>query len=177
MHDSVIGYVQRAVEQIRSERGYETTAFGDRAPTHHPGYRDVLEVGSWDENGSVRGLFDADTYIGVDMRDGKGVDKVMDAHALQFPDASFDIVVSTEMLEHDAAPWLSMAEMGRVLRSGGHLIITARGNGFPLHSFPDDFWRFMPSSFPLLLELAGCEVVDVTGDPQHPGMFGLGRKR
>jgi ubiquinone/menaquinone biosynthesis C-methylase UbiE len=48
-----------------------------------------------------------------------------DANALTFPDASFDLVVAIALL-----PWLpraqpAIAEMARVLRPGGHLILTA----------------------------------------------------
>jgi SAM-dependent methyltransferase len=137
----------------------------------------VLEVGSYDENGTVRPLFGGCEFVGVDMREGPGVDRVASSHDLPFDDGQFDVVVSTEMLEHDPYPWVSMAEMGRVLVPGGLLVVTARGNGFKLHAYPDDYWRFMPSSFPVLLSLAGCDVVDVREDPQAPGMFGCGRKR
>ena len=37
---------------------------------------DVLEIGSLDINGSIRGLFDAKTYIGVDLDNGPSVDVV-----------------------------------------------------------------------------------------------------
>jgi SAM-dependent methyltransferase len=135
----------------------------------------TLEVGSLDVNGSVRGLF-GDDYTGVDFRDGAGVDRVMDAHALDFPDASFDTVISTEMLEHDSAFWLSLAEMGRVLKAGGDLILTTRGNGFPRHSHPHDYWRFMADSAGLILDLARSEQVCVRPDPRHPGVFIHGRR-
>src|SRR5262245_37890964 len=146
----------------------------------------VLEVGAYNVNGSVRELFKGCAqYIGIDSREGRDVDRVMDAHELdfltarpQYAGSGFDIIISTEMLEHDPAFWLSMAEMGRVLKPGGDLIVTARGNGFPLHDYPGDYWRFMPESFPLLLEMAGCDVVEVRPDDKRsPGMFGWGRKR
>lgn len=163
MHQSVMTYVAEVVA------AHGTT----------DGFLNVLEVGSYDENGSVRSIFApfGGSYVGIDMREGPGVDRVMTSHDIGFPDGSFDCVVSTEMLEHDPFPWVSMAEMGRVLRPGGLLILTARGNGFKLHAYPDDYWRFMPSSYPVLLALAGCEVLDVREDPQAPGMFGCGRKR
>jgi SAM-dependent methyltransferase len=134
----------------------------------------TLEVGSLDVNGSVRGLF-MGSYTGVDFRDGPGVDIVMNGHALTFPDRSFDVVVSTEMLEHDDAFWLSMAEMGRVLRPGGHLLLTTRGNGFKRHGHPFDYWRFMPDSGALLMGLAGCHLLESVADPRDPGIFVHGR--
>lgn len=137
--------------------------------------REVLEVGSYDENGSVRAFF-TDIYIGVDMRPGPGVDEVAHAHHLPFKARSFDVVVSTEMLEHDAQFWLSLPEMGRVLRPDGYMILTARGNGFPHHAFPNDYWRFMLQSAPLLLELASCTPVEFISDPTDPGIFALGRR-
>ncbi len=130
----------------------------------------TLEVGSLDVNGSVRQWFSG-PYVGVDMRDGPGVDQVANAHELPFADASFDVVVSTEMLEHDTAPWLSLPEMGRVLKHGGHLLITARGNGCSVHDYPGDLWRFLPDSGPVLAELAGCEVIEVQEDALLPGIF------
>ena len=161
MHESVMKFVKHVVSKIN---------LADKR---------VLEVGSYNVNGSVRELFKgAAEYIGVDSREGPGVDRVANAHALQYyfmPDY-FDIVVSTEMLEHDPAFWLSMPEMGRVLKTGGHLILTARGNGFPLHEHPGDYWRFMPESFRLLFDLAGCNVELIKEDPQMPGVFGVGIK-
>ena len=102
----------------------------------------------------------------------------MDAHQLGFSEAEFDIVISTEMLEHDDAFWLSMKEMGRVLRPGGLLIITARGNGFMPHGYPHDYWRFMPQSMEKLLTLAKCEVIEAIEDSEHghPGIFAMGRR-
>src|SRR5690242_14807098 len=123
MHDSVMKWVKQVVSKI------DLTG------------KTVLEVGSYNVNGSVRPLFEsAKEYIGVDFRPGPGVDYVMNAHDLNFPihyfkivtDGLFDVVISTEMLEHDSEFWRSLSEMGRVLRPGGYLILTARGNGFPL---------------------------------------------
>lgn len=143
---------------------------GAKVAEHGLAGRSTLEVGSLDVNGSVRGLF-AGAYVGLDMRDGPGVDIVGTADALPFGDATFDVVISTEMLEHDPAPWLSLAEMGRVLQPGGHLLLTTRGNGFGLHREPHDFWRFMPDAMPRLAELASCTPVALATDPEVPGIF------
>jgi SAM-dependent methyltransferase len=135
--------------------------------------RSVLEVGSYDVNGSVRPFFTG-PFVGVDARQGPGVDQVAFADALPFADGSFEVVVSTEMLEHDLRPWRSLVEMARVLRPGGTLLLTARGYDgrgcFPVHDYPDDLWRFSGRSLQILTEDAGLTTrVDV--DPTDPGWF------
>jgi SAM-dependent methyltransferase len=47
----------------------------------------------------------------------------MDAHALTFADASFDTVTTANSLHHMADPQRALAEMMRVLKPGGHLIV------------------------------------------------------
>lgn len=43
------------------------------------------------------------------------------------PDGHFDLVLCNSMLEHDPSFWLSLAEMRRVTRSGGHMIVGVPG--------------------------------------------------
>jgi 2-polyprenyl-3-methyl-5-hydroxy-6-metoxy-1,4-benzoquinol methylase len=49
---------------------------------------------------------------------------VGDLAALPFADASFDIVMSTEVIEHLAQPVDGVRELVRVLRPGGRLVLT-----------------------------------------------------
>jgi 2-polyprenyl-3-methyl-5-hydroxy-6-metoxy-1,4-benzoquinol methylase len=49
---------------------------------------------------------------------------VSDACALAFRDGSFDVVVSSEMIEHTPTPEQAVRELGRVLRAGGLLVVT-----------------------------------------------------
>jgi 2-polyprenyl-3-methyl-5-hydroxy-6-metoxy-1,4-benzoquinol methylase len=49
---------------------------------------------------------------------------VADVQALPFPDESFDLVVSLETLEHVPDPKKGLAELVRVTRRGGRLIVT-----------------------------------------------------
>lgn len=139
--------------------------------------KSVLECGSHDYNGTVRQWFRG-AYVGIDMVDGPGVDIVASAADLPFPDGTFEVVVTTEMLEHDPSFWLSLPEMARVLGAGGWLLLTTRGIGFPYHEFPGDYWRFTQDSIDLLFNLAGLKTVELTDDPypNHPGVFGLAWK-
>jgi len=141
--------------------------------------RKVLEVGSLDVNGSTRGIVEElkpASYIGVDIRPGKKVDKLCGASELvvTFGSESFDVVVSTEMLEH-AQDWRgAISNMKRVLAPGGLLIITTRSPGFPQHDHPGDYWRFTrQDALEIFSDMDELEVVD---DPMAPGILVKARK-
>lgn len=68
-------------------------------------YRWVLEVGSLNINGTVRDFFTNCEYTGVDVGAGPGVDVVAYGENLDYPDNSFDVVVSAECFEHNPQ-WL-----------------------------------------------------------------------
>ena len=78
----------------------------------------VLECGSYNVNGSVRDLFTAREYVGLDWRPGPGVDVVSLVHEYQ-PGRMFDTVISTEMLEHDPHWRESVARMIELVKPGG----------------------------------------------------------
>ena len=84
----------------------------------------VLEIGSFNINGSAREFFDDCEYIGCDWRAGPGVDVVGFAHDLEFADGRFDVVVSTECPEHDVHWRDTLAAMKRMLKPGGLMLVT-----------------------------------------------------
>lgn len=157
MHRSVHTFVKRMVRKY----GLQT--------------KSVLEIGACNVNGSVRDLFAGD-YIGLDIVDGPGVDIVTKNIVGQFDSKRFEVVVTTEQLEHDPNPWLTMQAVKKVLKPGGYLVATARGNGFPHHN-PPDYWRFMPESVEVLFDLAGCDVLVLQNDPAVSGVFAVGKRR
>lgn len=111
----------------------------------------VLEVGSRDVNGSARTFLSehATDYVGVDICDGMGVDKIVDVKDLSstFDFELFDVVISTEMLEHCEDWQEALFQMVSVLSVNGILLITTRSPGFALHDYPADHWRFSFSDF------------------------------
>lgn len=101
----------------------------------------VLEVGSLDINGSVRPYFENADYLGIDVGEGPGVDRVVGGHELDAPDDAFDVVLSCECMEHNPYWAETIENMIRMLRPGGLLLMTFGGYGRPEHgtarAFPD----------------------------------------
>ena len=56
--------------------------------------------------------------------DFRGVVQCQDVQQLTYPDASFDLVTSTEVFEHVPDDRRAFAEVFRVLRPGGRLVFT-----------------------------------------------------
>lgn len=153
------------------------TWVGKKVSEHNLSEKSVLEVGSRNVNGSVRKFFSG-PYVGLDMEEGDGVDLVNSSAKIPFSKGKFDVVVSTEVVEHDPTFWLSMQEVGRVMRKGGWLLLTTRGIGFQYHAYPMDYWRFTHDGMRELLQIAGLDEVELTEDPLegHPGWLMVGRK-
>lgn len=134
----------------------------------------VCELGSYDVNGSVRPLvavLKPSEYVGVDLRPGPGVDVAGDVCSGFLRDryGQFDIVVSTETLEHVQSWPLFVCEMKRLAKQDGHLLLTCRSPGFALHDYPGDYWRFTVSD--LQAAFADCEVLAANDDPEARGAF------
>jgi SAM-dependent methyltransferase len=96
----------------------------------------VVELGSRDVNGGIRHLFDSTRYVGVDCVPGPGVDIVADA-ALYEPDASPDVIVCAETLEHAPGAAAICRHAFDLLAPGGVFIVTAAGLGRLPHSAID----------------------------------------
>jgi SAM-dependent methyltransferase len=76
------------------------------------------DFGAYDGTGDQRGLQ-------TGRWDQSGLDIVSDITAIPEPDGSFDAVLCTEVLEHLPRPIEALGELARLLRKGGHLILTA----------------------------------------------------
>jgi SAM-dependent methyltransferase len=135
--------------------------------------KDILEVGSLNINGSLRSHcmeLSCNSYTGIDICAGAGVDQVVDACNLQatFGDNIFDLVIATEMLEHVFEWRKAVNNMKSVCRPGGFILITTRSPGFPLHNCPD-FWRFTISDLSGIF--SDCMIRELSRDEQVPGVF------
>jgi SAM-dependent methyltransferase len=109
----------------------------------------ILDVGSYDVNGTMKPIFQKGEYIGLDMEQGPNVDIVGVSHKIPFEKDEFDIVISSSCFEHDDMFWISFQEMCRVLKPGGYMYVQAPSNG-PYHGWPGDNWRFYIDSWKAL---------------------------
>lgn len=118
---------------------------------------DVLDVGSYDVNGTFRPLIEQRNwrYTGLDQTEGPNVDVVAeDPFHFPFADNSFDVVISGSTMEHVTAFWKWIPELVRVLRHGGFLAIHTHWQ-FPLHRYPLDCWRVMPDGMKFIFDETG----------------------
>lgn len=113
----------------------------------------VADVGSLNINGSNRGLFSRCEYHGIDVFPGRNVDHVGPAHEVlpelledvrrrqwngfrQRTDNDyrlFDVIISTEALEHDKYFKDTLTAIYNSVKQGGLILITAAGDGRPEH--------------------------------------------
>lgn len=89
--------------------------------------------------GSIVGLeYDFERSLETHQRSAQVVCAA--GEALPFPDESFDIVLSHEVLEHVQDDRLAVQEMARVLRPGGRAIIFCPNRGYPFETH-GIYWR------------------------------------
>lgn len=139
----------------------------------------VLEVGAYDINGSLRSLLASwgpCEYLGVDLCEGPGVDRVCSVTQLveQLGAEAFDVVLSTEMLEHVRDWRAAVSNLKNVCRPGGILLCTTRSPGYPYHEAPGDYWRFSHDDMAAIFE--DFEILSLESDPASPGIFLKARK-
>lgn len=127
----------------------------------------ALNVEGQEGFADLREYFPGKEYIGADMREGLGVDVVLDLHSIDLPDETAGTVISVETLEHVRYPEKAVDEMLRVLRSDGELILTTVLN-FPIHDYPADYWRFTPETMRSMLSGAKYALVDWCGEEPFP---------
>ena len=160
VHDSVLKWVAEVL-----------------TPQHVDG-RDVVEIGSYNVNGTVRPIVEAlspTSYLGLDIEAGPGVDVVCrldDAHRF----GSFGLVVCCEVLEHVVEWKPSVVALVDLVAPGGYLLVTTRSEGFPFHPHPVDTWRYTTGALADAVQRLGLVVQQAAADPQVPGVFLLARK-
>ena len=102
-------------------------------------------------------------YVGADLPGNPVADIEIgeDGH-VELPEASFDLVLSTQVLEHVENPDTYLSECARLLRAGGWLLVSTHGIMY-YHQDPEDYWRWTRAGLEKLITNHGLEVVTNRG--------------
>ena len=158
MHKSSLEHVERLVGRYLVHQ-------------HHKPL-EIIDIGSYDVNGSYKPFFDRPgwKYTGVDLAAGPNVEVVLQSpYRLPFASHSVDVIVSGQAFEHVEFFWLTWMEMARVLKPGGMIFLLAPSRG-PEHRFPQDCWRFYPDAYRALAKYTRMDLLEVSTDweANHP---------
>ena len=105
-----------------------------------------------------RHLFPNADYRRADIETSKNLDFQIDKEGrVNAPNGAFDLVLSTQVLEHCPDPSVYLSEARRVLRPGGKLLLTTHGI-FEDHGCPYDFLRWTADGLDRSIRTAGFAV-------------------
>ena len=106
------------------------------------------------------------------------MDLELDLHNIELGNKCAGTVASLDTLEHEEYPRKALKEINRILDDDGVVIISSVMN-FPIHDYPNDYWRFTPNGFiSLLSEFQSSFVGSCGADAYFPQtIVGIGFKR
>lgn len=121
----------------------------------------LLDVGCGSK--PYQSLFTVETYIGLDIDDEVSrklgiADHLYDGNAFPFTDGEFDSVLCNQVLEHVFNPDVFLAEINRVLKSDGKLLLTVPFV-WDEHSQPYDYARYSSFGLYALFAKAGFKII------------------
>ncbi len=103
----------------------------------------------------------ASEYVGVDVVENPMAELLGPVEALPVEDASFDVVLCTQVLEHCDDPGRAVSELRRVTRPDGRVLASTHGVQV-YHPSPTDYWRWTHTGLARLFETsAGWSSVTV----------------
>jgi SAM-dependent methyltransferase len=93
----------------------------------------------------------ASEYVGVDVVENPAAELLGPVEALPVEDASFDVVLCTQVLEHSDDPDQAIRELRRVVRPAGRVLASTHGVQV-YHPSPGDYWRWTHTGLRRLFE-------------------------
>lgn len=119
----------------------------------------VIDVGCGDR--PYRELFpDA---VGFDVPGNPHAELHGNIDSIPVGDASYDVVLCLQVLEHVPDPAAAVRELHRIVRPGGRVLLSTHGI-YPFHPNPADFWRWTNQGLERLF-LTNAEWASVTVRP------------
>lgn len=118
-----------------------------------------LEILDYGCGGSpYQNLFPNANYFRADLSEAKDLDYALDTESrCSAEDNHFDLILSTQVLEHVKNPSFYLEECYRMLKPGGRLILSTHGT-FEDHACPYDYYRWTSDGLALTIEQAGLEI-------------------
>lgn len=135
---SIDGFIEQSLIQIGSTGRLLDLGCGKQPYRHHYAGR-------------------CEQVVSADYSVRSKIDVRLSATALPFPDASFDVVLFSEVLEHVDEPARAVSEIARVLKPGGRLLLTVPFN-FMQHEIPYDHTRYTQFGLSALLRRHGLRL-------------------
>lgn len=142
----------------------------------------AVEFGACDVNGNAREIFPNARWVGVDRRKGPNVNVVVNAEHWVGPPA-YDLVLTTEMLEHAPNPRAVLESAWNCLRPGGLLIATMAAPERRPHSndgdnnhIPDGEHYEGISEEAIRSMLLLWEIIEVVHDPAAGDLYVTARR-
>ncbi len=114
------------------------------------GYR-VLDVGCGPKPYYPFFADRASEYVGVDVVENPAAELRGSVEDLPVADASFDLVLCTQVLEHSDDPAQAVRELRRVTAPGGRVLASTHGTQV-YHPSPQDYWRWTHAGLTRLFE-------------------------
>ena len=124
-------------------------------------FETVVDIGAG--KSPYRKLIHCDKYIAVDVEDRRGAGDVVIADVnkdIPLENNITDLVLMTEVLEHIKEPRVVLAEVYRILKPGGKLILTTPFV-WPEHEAPNDFYRYTKYGLEYLLRESGYNDIKI----------------
>ncbi len=118
---------------------------------------ETLDIGAG-EGGRYKGIFPCSKYITMDVEKFPGVDVVGRAESIPMRDNSIDSIVCTQVMEHLNKPFEAVEEFYRILKTGGHILVTAPQMN-ELHEEPNDFFRYTKFGLISMFENIGFKTI------------------
>jgi len=121
---ALASWLRAQAEELRGEAPVRVLDVGCGVKPYYPFFADV-----------------AGEYVGVDVVENPAAELIGPVEALPVDDASFDVVLCTQVLEHCDDPAQAVRELRRVARPGGRVLASTHGVQV-YHPSPSDYWRW-----------------------------------
>ncbi|MBD3272532.1 MAG: methyltransferase domain-containing protein [Elusimicrobia bacterium] len=126
-----------------------------------PNQSRILDIGPEPDSLSTSLFSKKGEYVTLDITPESQPSLCADiCHMPHVPSESFDVILCIEVLEHTRNPFHAIAELHRILKKNGLLLLTTPFN-LRIHGPPPDCWRFTEEGLTTLLGQA-FRIIELT---------------